>query len=283
MGAAACSAADIAAAALAPAGGMPSDWVGSLSPRMLFFQVLADFSYEVDLGGMMRRKDVQPCLAAWGAKAVQRVSATVGGGRRRVWVCGSGGGVFAALASWAVGVGCDAAPLGCPTAPTAALHPHQPSPTRHPHPTRGPNPQSALGADVHALLLRTDQDIFVVFRGMDSTRDVDFLDTATTPDYNASYWGPGAAKFAAGRGGKAATGGKPDPDAFWVLDGCVPGAGTRLCVLEVCRGGRGPGRWSGARCSTGRRSAAVRAGRRAASTAVPAAAWPVRALTKLRG
>lgn len=85
-----CDAAGIAAAALAPGGGpMPNDWVGTLSPKMLFFQVLADFSYSKDFVAGTRRKDVAPCLKAWGAQAVVRLKATVSDGMN---VCLVGGG-----------------------------------------------------------------------------------------------------------------------------------------------------------------------------------------------
>ena len=68
---------DVATATLAPAGGLSSDWVGKLSPQMLVFQALADFSYQNDMGASSARKEVGPCLAAWGVKAWERVSGTV--------------------------------------------------------------------------------------------------------------------------------------------------------------------------------------------------------------
>jgi hypothetical protein len=87
-----------------------------------------------------------------------------------------------------------------------------------PPPRPSPRPQSALGADVHALVVRTGSDVLVVFRGMDSRRDVQFMDTVTTPSYDAAYYGDKAKAYGVGAARKLADG-KPNPDAFWVLDG----------------------------------------------------------------
>jgi pimeloyl-ACP methyl ester carboxylesterase len=97
---------------------------------------------------------------------------------------------------------------------------------------------SALGADVHALVVATAaNDVIVSFRGMDTLRDLEFEDTVIAPDYNATYFGPAAAAFAAkakakakaqkGVSGVSGGGGgqqRPqqavaDPDEFWILKG----------------------------------------------------------------
>jgi hypothetical protein len=77
MAAATCDAAGIAAAALAPAGGLQSEGLASLNPHMLFFAALVDFAYEQDLGGVSRRKSAGPCLSAWGAQEHKRISTNV--------------------------------------------------------------------------------------------------------------------------------------------------------------------------------------------------------------
>ncbi|KAI8476661.1 MAG: hypothetical protein J3K34DRAFT_516252 [Monoraphidium minutum] len=143
---------DAAAAALAPAGGLKGGWVGSLSPQMLFFQALADFSYSEDFLVSTQRRSVGPCLTAWGAKDWKRIDA-----------------------------------------------------------------KNKLGADVHALLVRTDADIIVVFRGMDSRRDARFMDSVTSPVYDAAYFG--AAATAAAAAEKKLPDGKPNPEAFFTLEG----------------------------------------------------------------
>jgi hypothetical protein len=92
----------------------------------------------------------------------------------------------------------------------------------HPIPPPPPNPrppQSPLGADVHALVLRTDRDVIVSYRGMDSRRDVQFMDVETAPVYDAKYFG--AEAFAAAAGAPERVNGKPNPEAFWVLDGYI--------------------------------------------------------------
>lgn len=72
-----CDAVGIVQAALAPAGGLPSDWLGSLDPRMLVFQALADFTYDQDFAAPTKRRSVGPCLSAWGVKRLDRITIQV--------------------------------------------------------------------------------------------------------------------------------------------------------------------------------------------------------------
>jgi hypothetical protein len=92
-------------------------------------------------------------------------------------------------------------------------------PAPAPPPPRLSPAQSELGADVHALVVRTASDVLVVFRGMDSRRDVDFMDTVTAPDYDASYYGDGAKAAGAAGAARKLANGKPNPEAWWVLEG----------------------------------------------------------------
>ena len=158
---------------------------------MLYFQVLADFAYQKNMGGVLQRKDVAPCLKAWGAKDVKRVSTTVSRPR---------------LVSSCV---CMQMPAGC-TALGVWLWKRLTTPGRA---------QSPLGADVNAMAVRTDNDIIIVFRGMDSRRDVEFMDTQTKPVFDAAYYGDKAVAFAATNTKKNLDDGTPNTDAFWVLDG----------------------------------------------------------------
>ncbi|KAI8463657.1 MAG: hypothetical protein J3K34DRAFT_443103 [Monoraphidium minutum] len=152
----ACDAAGVAAAALAPPGGLTSEWIQKLSPRWLFFQVLADFAYSKDIASFTSaRQDIAPCLKAWGALEVKRFDAT-----------------------------------------------------------------SKFGADVNALALRTERDIIVAFRGLDTIRDARFQDLKTAPRYEAFLLGDAAEAYAKGlRVPHTLADGKPNPAAFWVLEG----------------------------------------------------------------
>lgn len=153
--AATCDAAGIAAAALAPPGGLKGDWILTPSPRWLFFQVLADFTYAKDFVAGTRRKDVTPCLTAWGAKHVARVTV-----------------------------------------------------------------ESPFGADVSALMVATDAAVIVSFRGQDSRRDVSGMETITSPAYDAAYFGPRVVALVdAAKAPPKLANGRPNPDAFWTLEG----------------------------------------------------------------
>jgi len=67
--------------------------------------------------------------------------------------------------------------------------------------------------------MHTGNDLIISFRGMDSRRDVQFMDTQTAPVYDASLFGQAAVDYAASLSAPKTVGNKPNPDAFWVLDG----------------------------------------------------------------